>query len=93
MEQERIKYKDVMSLGFKEEICYDSVYFDEFRFEYAIVTLKLTKRISLDWEKETGFCRMIRCDKEGGILNERKIADVEELRDVVDFFLNKNIAQ
>ena len=31
MEQERIKYKDVMSLGFKEEICVvTSVYFDEF---------------------------------------------------------------
>ena len=89
MEQERIKYKDVMSLGFKEEFCSDSVYFDEFGYEYAIVTLKLTKRISLDWEKETGFCRMLRCDKEGTILNERKIADVEDLRDVVDFFLNK----
>ena len=37
--QEQIKYHEIMSLGFKEEFCYDEVYFRENGFQYAIIYL------------------------------------------------------
>ena len=89
MKQERIKYKDVMDLGFNESIESDSVYYNEYGFDYTIVTLKLTKRIYLDWAKETGLAEIIRVDKEGTIQNRRPVRNLEELKEIVDFFLEQ----
>lgn len=90
MERERIKYKDVMNLGFIEEIQHDPVYMDEYGFDWAIVTLDLTKKIYLDWDKLTGYCDIIRIDshKTGNILNKRPIKNLKQLEDIVDFFKN-----
>ena len=94
MKQQEIKYKDIKDLGFTEEIQKDSVYFDEYGYHYAIISLDLTKLISLDWEKETRLCKMIRIDSDGNIIQEKKIIDLEDLKSTIKFFLNsKDINQ
>ena len=92
--QEEIKYHEIMSLGFKEEFCYDEVYFRENGFQYAIITLKLTKNIYIDWDKRTQLAEMIRLDKDYvHIKKKMPIRDLLHLKEIVDFFSDKVITQ
>lgn len=90
MKQDRIRYRDIMDLGFKEEEYIDSVYFDEYGYPYTIITKKLTKRVHLDWSKETQLCKMVRVDKEYNIKGEMPIKDLDQLKEFVEFFCGKN---
>lgn len=89
--QKRIKYSEVMALGFKEEECGDNVYFNEFGYPYCIITLDLTKKIYLDWAKETQFCEMIRIDnpKFNNIKKRMPIRDLNHLKEVINFYSDK----
>ena len=92
--QERIKYHEIMSLGFKEEKCHDDVYFKEYGFQYAITTLKLTKYVYLDWDKVTQFVKMVGLNKDlVHIEKEMLIKDLIHLQDIIDFFSDKPIDQ
>src|SRR5690554_6986234 len=92
MKQERIRYKDVLDLGFNVERISDKINFDEFGFEYEIVTKNLTDLIFLDWEKETGFCFLIRIDglEEENIVAKRPIKNLDHLKDIVSFFTKED---
>ena len=92
--QERIKYHEIMSLGFKEEFCHDDVYFREYGFQYVITTLKLTKYIYLDWDKATQFVKMVRLNKDlVHIEKEMLIKDLTHLQDMIYFFSDKKVSQ
>jgi hypothetical protein len=90
MKHEQINYKDIMDLGFTEEYHNDSVYQSQYGFPWSIITLKLTKRIYLDWEKETRLCWIYRTDNEEYIQAKRPIYNLAQLRDTVSFFLEKD---
>lgn len=91
MEQEKINYEQIMKLGFGEEIQSDKVFYAEHGFEYTIITFYLTKKIYLDWEKETKLCKMVRIDshKTGNVKNEMPIKDLENLKAMINFFADK----
>lgn len=91
MEQERIHYKEVMDLGFDEETDDDQVYENEYGYPYKIITKKLTKRISIDWDQVTGFCEVIRCNKEEEIIARERIIDIVMLKRIVSFFCVKDV--
>jgi len=88
MIQEKINYDVIMGLGFNEQIGCDSVYEAQNGYSYAIITKDLTKKISLDWEKETKLCSMIRIDspKTGNIKAELPIMNLQHLKDMINFF-------
>lgn len=88
MKQEKIKYCEVMALGFTEEVQSDKVYFNEHGFDYCIITKDLTKKIFLDWAKETQLCKLVRIDgpKHCNIKAELPIRDLEHLREIINFF-------
>ena len=86
MNQQKIKYIQVMNLGFEEEESPDTIYFEEFGYPYVIITKNLTKRIAIDWVKETQLAEMVRYDKEGKVLSRLKIKDYNHLREMVEFF-------
>jgi hypothetical protein len=44
----------------------------------------------LDWEKETRLCWIVRTDKEDYIQAKRPIYNLNHLKDVVAFFLEKD---
>lgn len=92
MKQERIRYKDVLDLGFNVSEVSDENYFNEFGFGYEIVTKNLTDLIYLDWEKETGFCFLVRIDglEEGNIVAKRPIKNLDHLKDTVSFFTKED---
>jgi hypothetical protein len=90
--QKKIRYKDVMDMGFSEEVDHDQVFIDEHGFDYTRITLDLTKKIYMSWEKETQLAQMIRLDgrKECNILNRLPIRDLDHLKELVEFFTTKN---
>lgn len=89
----KIKYSEVMALGFKEEILEDNNYFKEFGFKYSIIKLDLTKKIYLDWVKETQLCELIRIDnqKEMNIKARMNINGLKHLKEIVTFFSDEEI--
>ena len=87
MNQKEINYSDIKALGFTEEFAHDQVYFNQYGYEYAIIQKKLTKKIYLDWEKETRLCRMVRQDDECNILGTFKIEDLDQLKSIINFFI------
>ena len=91
--QERIKYHEIMSLGFKEEFCHDDVYFREHGFQYSIITLTLRTHIYLEWAKETQKAEMIRINKDDKILKKMPIKNLDHLKEIIDFFSDKPIGQ
>jgi len=88
MKQEKIKYGDIMDLGFNEESQHDNVYFQEYGFDYCIIEKKLTKKIYIYWEKETQLCKMIRIDshKKMNIKATMPIKNLAHLKEIIDFF-------
>src|SRR5687768_4342536 len=87
--QEQINYSDIIALGFNEEYESDAVYFNQYGYDYTIITLKLSKWIYLDWAKETRLCEMIRTNKEQDVIKRKPIKNLSELKEIVDFFLGK----
>jgi hypothetical protein len=88
--QEKIKYSEIMSLGFEEEQATDNVYFKEFGFPYCIITKNLTKKIYLDWEKSTQLCQMVRMkdNKTCDIMKRMPIKNLTHLKEIIEFFDN-----
>lgn len=88
MKQEKIKYREIIALGFREDVQNDQVYFEEYGFDYCIITKELTKKIYLEWAKETQLCKMVRIDnpKHCNIKAELPIRNLEHLKEIIKFF-------
>ena len=84
-----IWYKDIIDAGFKSEFVTDKNYFDQHGFEYEIITKKLSKRIYLDFQKETKTIELIRVNKEGWIQRRRKVHSLAEMKSIIEFFTDK----
>lgn len=87
-EQQQIRYKDVMDLGFIETKCRDNVFRDDYGYDYKIVELNLTKKISIDWNIETRTCELIRINNnvDCDIRARYPIKNLDELKTIIDFF-------
>lgn len=81
-----IKYSDVIRLGFKTQNVHDSVYFNEYGFEYEIITFKLNKYSYIDWAKESRKCEILKCDEEGTVLLRIDIPNLLELEKIIDIY-------
>lgn len=91
MKQEKIKYSDIIALGFNETPCNDSVYFDYFGYKYVIIDFNLTKKIYLQWHKDTGFCEMVRIDnkRDCNILGRVQMHSLESVKAIIEFYNKK----
>ena len=91
MKQEKIDYDKIMALGFEEEICSDSVYEATHGYAYCLIKKNLTKKIYLDWQKDTKLCKMVRIDsqKTGNVKAETPIMNIEQIKTLIDFFSNE----
>jgi len=92
MKQEKINYKEIMSLGFNEKLIKDENYFDIYGFKYAIITLNLTDTIYLTWDKNTQFCNIERIDnpKTCNIKAVYPVCTLENIKTLIAFFLDIN---
>jgi hypothetical protein len=81
-----IKYIDVIRLGFKIEKANDNVYFNEYGFNYEIITFKLSENCEIDWAKESHKCEILKCDSEGNVLKKINIPNLEELQKIIEIY-------
>lgn len=90
-EQEQIPYNEIIRLGFEVETDSDKVYFDEYGFDYCIITKHLTKKIYLDWAKETRLCEMVRLNntRDNNIMARMPIKNLEHLEEIISFFCDE----
>ena len=50
----KLTYKQVLDLGFKrDDSVTDDVFFEQYGFKYFIVSLKISKKYSMDWDVTT----------------------------------------
>ena len=90
--RQRIDYGDIIDLGFTVELSPDSVYFDEYGFEYEIITKHLSKRIYIDWDKVDGKAKLVRLAKDkSSIISERPVNNLIHLKELIEFFEGDNI--
>lgn len=90
MEQQEINFKVLKELGFNVEYCDDSVFFDQYGYQWFIVEKSYLKgRISIDWDSTTRTCELRRVTKKGDITMRIPIKDQDELEMWDDFFSGK----
>ena len=87
MTQKKVNYADVIRRGFKRKELEDGVFYNQNGYQWFIVTKKLTKKISIDWDCETHFLTLLREGKRGEIHGRIYLTgDFEELDRVIRFF-------
>ena len=99
MKQEQINYQDVIDLGFEREEHSDTIFFEQYGFNWFTVELELSRRffhhkgyadeeiLLLIWNCETHLVKFVRiADREGDILGEIKIKSLDELKKAIEFY-------
>jgi len=84
--QEKIKYIDVMDLGFKRIDENDTVFLKKYGFDWFIVEKKISKSLYLSWDCVERTVQLIRIDKKSNILAKMNIQNLKILRSIIDFF-------
>ena len=83
---ETINYSEVKELGFVREEINDDVFFNQYGFDYFLMTKKVTKKIILDWDCNTRLVKLIRVDKQGNIKGTLPINSLAHLKNIIGFF-------
>jgi hypothetical protein len=83
---DEVWYKDVIGLGFTEEVMNDSVFEARHGFKDSVIVKHLTRDIMIEFEKLTLECRMIRTNKEGLIVAKMPIKSYSDLEMIISFF-------
>lgn len=83
--ENRIWYKELLSLGFDKKSAKDEVFFDLYGYEYFWMTLRLHDDILAEWSPTSGDVTLYRGDKKGKSYN-MKVTNYDELYKLVAFF-------
>lgn len=87
MKNIKINYDEIMALGFKEKPMQDDVYERQNGYPYVLITKKLTKKIYLEWEKETKICKIVRLkSKKTGDIANTKVLTLNQVKEIIEFF-------
>jgi hypothetical protein len=85
----KFKYREVINMGFEIIYCKDRVYFDQYGYDYYIITKELNRAIYLEWAKETQKMNIVRIDKDSNIKAKEPIVSHEQLEFILRFFTDK----
>ena len=78
--QEEIAYKCLLDKGFKRKnLGSDKVFFNEFGYEWFILSKKLAKNWFMNWDPSTRKVELLKEDKAGFILIRERMKDEEEV--------------
>lgn len=73
-------YKDLLNDGFKRENCNDTVFFDQYGFQYFIFTKEITKNIFFDWDINSQQLTLIKMNYESNIVFKKVVESIEEYK-------------
>jgi hypothetical protein len=83
--QEQIDYADCIDLGFKREEAEDSVFFDQYGFEYFWLEKQYGDNIVIEWGAEDRMCTLL-IRNESGIDDMYYVQDLSSLQ-TLDYLL------
>jgi len=78
-----IKYKELIDLGFTREVCSDSVFFDEYGYNFFILNFDIHKYFKLSYCAEDEFVELLVLDDKNTILHKDRIKDIEVIKRLV----------
>lgn len=81
-----ITYKQAIDLGFKRQDQHDSVFFDDNGYDWFLVTMKLAKRVELDWDCQTHDVTMYRYDRDANVKGMIPLENIESVKEMIDFY-------
>ena len=76
----KFDYKDLLNDGFKREDCNDSVFFDQYGFQYFIFTKELRKNFYFDWNVNTQELTLVKTNYEYNIIYKKIVDSIEEYK-------------
>ena len=85
MKQQKIRYKDVIDLGFIETLCDDKVWEDIYGYPYKIISYPLTDRSTIYWHQDTRLCERVVRDFKSNVVLRKPIEDLDELKMLIGF--------
>lgn len=83
--ENRIWYKELLSLGFDKKSSKDEVFFDLYGYEYFWMKLRLHDDILAEWSPTSGEVTLYRTDKNGTTFT-KNITNYDELYELILFF-------
>jgi hypothetical protein len=88
MEQKKIRYKEIIDLGFEIIGGNCNVFFETYGYPYNIYKIFLTKKIYIQWHQDSRTCEMFRINSqnEADIKARWEIKDLTELKRIIKFF-------
>jgi hypothetical protein len=85
MKNDRIWYKELLSLGFDKKSSKDEVFFELYGYEYFYMTLMLNKDILAEWSPTSGNVTLYRTGKNEKLFTT-ELTNYDELYKLVAFF-------
>ena len=85
-EQEKIRYIDLIKLGFEVEYYDDKTHYEMYGWDASFVMYELNKRTRIEWEPTTRKCRIYTFDSEGMIKLEYPIKDLATVQGLVSLY-------
>jgi hypothetical protein len=76
----KFDYKDLLNNGFKREDCNDSVFFDQYGFQYFIFTKELRKNFYFDWNVNNQELTLVKTNYEYNIIYRKIVDSIEEYK-------------
>lgn len=86
METAEIDYKKVIDLGFIREDQSDSIFKNQYGFDWFTVTMKLSKNIIAEWDCNKRTAKIVRYDNEMSIKGEIKCKSIDDLLMYLKFY-------
>jgi hypothetical protein len=91
----KFDYKDLLDNGFKREDCNDSVFFDQYGFQYFIFTkIIFTKNLNtnfyFDWNVNTQELTLVKTNYEYNIIYKKIVDSIEEYQLIEELLKNEN---
>lgn len=84
----KLKYKEVIALGFVRNEVNDSVYFDTHGVQYIITQMQFKYNkcdYIFDWCQRERTVKLMKCDKQGRILISHMVQSIEQLKILIEW--------
>jgi hypothetical protein len=85
----KFDYIDLLNEGFKREDCKDSVFFDQYGFQYFLFTKYLTKIIYFDWNVNNQELTLVKTNYEYNIVFKKVVESKAEYELIEMLLKNK----
>ena len=84
----KFDYQDLIQNGFKREDCNDQVFYEQYGFQYFILSKQLNNHWSFDWDVNTNKLRLIKVDESKSITYQKYVDSQAEFDFIQELLIN-----